>query len=159
MDNVWWRRFARGDQSNQDFIADNAFLKDNFVDHFGHLLQKVELNAFLTFDQVIRTFWDNADYDLQIFCVADGGNRTLFFFFPKMAWLTDRLVDIVYNNSMSAWFDPGVRFAVVVTPKDVYPFKDNNWIIFIVGSAEFDSKERFLQVASWDGHAFRFYSV
>ncbi|GIJ84914.1 hypothetical protein Asppvi_003765 [Aspergillus pseudoviridinutans] len=138
MNNLWWRRFTHGDQPDQDILADDAFLKNNFMDHFGILLQNVQLNCFLTFDQVIHTFWDKADYYLQIFCVADGA-------------------DIAYNNSTSAWFDPGVRFAAVVSPKNIRPFQDTNWTIFIVGSAEFDSKERFLQVASWNGDAFRFY--
>ncbi|KAL2785090.1 hypothetical protein BJX66DRAFT_315515 [Aspergillus keveii] len=59
--------------------------------------------------------------------------------------------------SRSAWFDPAARFVVVVTKHSVEPFADDSGTFFIVGSDDFDSSDRFLQVASWDGHTFRFY--
>ncbi|KAL4860700.1 hypothetical protein BDV12DRAFT_204775 [Aspergillus spectabilis] len=66
--------------------------------------------------------------------------------------------DIKYDAARSSWFDPGVRFVVVVTPHDKQAFENDSWTCFIVGSEYFDSTDSFLQVASWNGHTFRFYS-
>ncbi|KAL3444584.1 hypothetical protein BJX65DRAFT_283185 [Aspergillus insuetus] len=139
MANLWWRQFGRDDQPTQDFLASGDFLSSNFVDGFGRLLQNPNLGTFNTLDQVIRTFRSNSEYDVQIFCVADGA-------------------DIPYDMSRSAWFDPAARFVVVVTKHGVEAFADDSGTFFTVGSDDFDSSDRFLQVASWNGHTFRFYS-
>ncbi|KAJ0426753.1 hypothetical protein BJY00DRAFT_306748 [Aspergillus carlsbadensis] len=141
MANLWWRQFGRNEQATQDLLASDNFLSLQFVDEFGSLLRNTtNLTTLRTFDQVIRRFWGDSQHDVQIFCVADGA-------------------DIQYDISRSTWFDPAARFVAVVTKHGVQPFADNSWAIFIVGSDDFDSSDRFLQVASWDGHTFRFYSV
>lgn len=68
-------------------------------------------------------------------------------------------VDIEYNPANAAWFNPHIRFLAVVTNEGSVAFDD--WTLFIVGSDEFDSRERVLQAASWDvaGQMLRFYGV
>jgi hypothetical protein len=64
-----------------------------------------------------------------------------------------------YADSNSAWFNPHVRFLVLVCPTSVQPLSPGSWTHCIVGSWNTDDESRFVQVAAWDGTKFSFFSV
>jgi hypothetical protein len=72
---LWWRQFTRSEGPDIDHVADSSFLQANFVDAFGQLLQKNDLTQIMTLDQVIRLFYNQAGYNFDIYCVADGGTH------------------------------------------------------------------------------------
>jgi len=80
---------------------------------------------------------------MQIFMVADGS------FVTKA------------NRPAGDWFNPHVRFLAIVTlpNKSAFSISTKEWTLCIVGSSLLTSPQGFLQVASWNGKAFRFYQV
>jgi hypothetical protein len=90
MADLWWCQFGRDGQPTQDFPASDDFRSSNFVDGFGLLLQRPDLGTFNTFDQVIQTFWGKTEYDVQIFCVADGGISSINRFLIRPCFADNR---------------------------------------------------------------------
>jgi hypothetical protein len=72
---------------------------------------------------------------------------------------------IPWTDDDKDWFSQHIRFVAFVSAGSKgseTPFADStpqSWTLCIVGSNELESQRRFLQVASWDGKAFRFYGV
>ncbi|EON68666.1 hypothetical protein W97_07924, partial [Coniosporium apollinis CBS 100218] len=59
------------------------------------------------------------------------------------------------------WLRQSVRLAVFIASNNETPFADetpDSWTLCVVGSSALDSHDEFLQVASWDGRVFRYYS-
>ena len=80
------------------------------------------------------------EFDLHVFCVADGGS-------------------IDWSPKIASWFDPHIRFVAIVVLKGADVFSTDSWTLCIVGSNSLDSEDAFLQVASWNGQVFRFFGV
>lgn len=78
-----------------------------------------------------------AQYEMATYCVADGA------FIKRPA-------------AFSKWFDPHIRFLIVLDPKTE---QWQNSQLFVVGSNEVNDSSRFLQAASWDTKVFHFYGV
>jgi hypothetical protein len=147
---LYWRKFTRDGEIDQDTVADEQFLADNFTDFFGKWLQQGNNAQIQSHDGLVLSFWEdpnNADpakYNVQTFMVADGG------FFDRS------------KHPDWTWFRPAVRFLTLITiqNKPFFSLTTDNWTLCIVGGArpkETSRNSSFLQVASWNGIEFRFY--
>lgn len=147
--NLYWREFTRDGTDDVDHVADSAFLSANFVDFFGKWLQQGNnASTASSFDNLVKVFWNGslADpqlYNIHTFMVADGSFVT------------------AADKPKAKWFEPHVRLVTIVHLPDTNPFSTSTsqWTLCIVGSSELSSETIFLQVASWNGLAFRFYQV
>ncbi|KAF2259587.1 hypothetical protein CC78DRAFT_591763, partial [Lojkania enalia] len=155
---IWKRQFRRGTipgthepEPDIDTIADEAFQKENFVDHFGHLLSTdPEFRKHNTYNSLCSSFWESPDFILQTYCVADG--QTI----PK--------------EQQKEWFRSELRFISLVLPVDanhpkntVAPISSVSWAPWfwlIASSSSIYSTKDILHVMSWsmeDGQ-FRYYA-
>ncbi|KAK3312168.1 hypothetical protein B0H66DRAFT_485841, partial [Apodospora peruviana] len=127
--NLFWREFTRDGTPDRDHLADAQFLSTNFVDFFGKWLQDGQNSTTDTMDALTRVFF------------ADGS------FVTKA------------NRPTSDWFNPHVRFLTIITlPNNgAFSTSDKEWTLCIVASSLLTNPQAFLQVASWNGKAFRFY--
>ncbi len=63
------------------------------------------------------------------------------------------------NAEKERWFSQGIRFVAFIGSGQVFDRTEGSWTICVVGSSQLKSETAFLQVASWNGTAFRFYEV
>ncbi|ERF76404.1 hypothetical protein EPUS_06962 [Endocarpon pusillum Z07020] len=142
---LWYRRFKRSDEDDEDLLADTAFREANFKDFFGQWLQRGQNANVNSFDEIMMEFWKDSQEtppknSFNIFCAADGG---------FIQWVPEK----------SSWLSQEVRFVAFISSDD-QPFQDRSdksWTLCIVGSSALKSTTAFLQVASWDTKTFRFY--
>jgi hypothetical protein len=138
---LYWRDFVRSKDADIDTVADSEFLKLNSADRFGTILQNVDRTTFMTFNEVSMWFYNKKDeYRMEVYCVSDGA------YIPT---------DIVRQK----WYNPHVRLLTVLSDPAAPTAASSAWTIFVVGSAEINTRLRFLQVISWDGAKFTFYGV
>ncbi|KAI8660255.1 Tyrosinase-Cu-bd domain-containing protein [Fusarium keratoplasticum] len=144
---LYWRKFTRDGTADQNTLADDKFLAENFTDFFGKWLRDEENSKVVTCHDLVMKFWDvqNEDgdpaYEVNTFAVADAG------------WFSRK------KHPDWKWLKPFIRFLTVVKPSDSDYFDagPDEWSLAIVGGSRPRDKYSFLQVASWDGRAFRFY--
>ncbi|KAK4224652.1 hypothetical protein QBC38DRAFT_12997 [Podospora fimiseda] len=137
---LFWREFTRDHSDDIDHKADAPFLTTNFVDFFGKWLQQDDNKNVVTFDDLTKVFFKKEGYTTNIFIVADASFVT-----PS-------------DRPKGDWFDGNVRLLNIVhTGTGPFSQSTDEFTLCIVGSSYLTSDSDFLQVASWDGHTFRFY--
>ncbi|CAF9937153.1 MAG: hypothetical protein HETSPECPRED_010578 [Heterodermia speciosa] len=164
---LWRRKFTRDQGLDEDSEADPDLLNQLSESHdfFSEWLQQGQNAQLLSLNAVLSHFWstsalvksptleiriwrfhaDNSadrsqEFDFHVFCVADGGS-------------------IDWSPEIADWFNPHIRFIAVIVLKGADVFSTDSWTLCIVGSSSLDSKDAFLQVASWNGQVFRFFGV
>ncbi|KAJ4320190.1 hypothetical protein N0V84_005975 [Fusarium piperis] len=135
---LYWRKFTRDGTADQNTLADDKFLGENFTDFFGKWLQNGENSKVITCHDLVMKFWSDEDpkNKPKTFAVADAG------------WFN-------WKKQHSDWtlFKPFIRFLTLVKPHDreYFDAEDGAWTLCIVGGSRPRDKYGFLQVASWDG--------
>ena len=54
---LWYRRFKRSDEEDEDLLAGTAFREANFKDFFGRWLQTGQNANVNTLDEILMEFW------------------------------------------------------------------------------------------------------
>ncbi|SPO00290.1 uncharacterized protein DNG_03135 [Cephalotrichum gorgonifer] len=54
---LYWRKFTRNGEIDQDSIADEKFLAENFTDFFGRWLQQGDNTQIQSYDGLVMSFW------------------------------------------------------------------------------------------------------
>ncbi len=54
---LWYRRFKRSDEDDEDLLADAVFREANFKDFFGQWLQRDQNANVNSFDEIMMEFW------------------------------------------------------------------------------------------------------
>lgn len=162
---LWYRKFLRTADNDQDFPVDAAVKRELHDDFFADFLQNHGGDEILCLDDLLRRFYGKNIYTPHTYCANNTTGKPDKYTFniyavADGAFIKDPIRDKVGEMTLKPWFNPHIRFVAVVHPTAVPPSGDK-WTIFIVGSNELHSKERFLQVASWDPSIdeYRFFGV
>jgi hypothetical protein len=54
---LYWRKFTRDGTADQNTLADDKFLTENFTDFFGTWLQEGENSKVVTCHDLVMKFW------------------------------------------------------------------------------------------------------
>ncbi|KAI8715144.1 Tyrosinase-Cu-bd domain-containing protein [Fusarium sp. LHS14.1] len=100
---LYWRKFTRDGTADQNTLADDKFLADNFTDYFGQWLQKGDNSTVVTCHDLVMKFWEESNgksskYTVDTFAVADAGwfNRKKH---PDWTWLRPFIGFLTLRNT------------------------------------------------------------